>query len=50
MQRIIKQIDRIKDYEGREIRGKEELKKESHNHFKKLLIANATNPNHEVFT
>lgn len=43
MQRVINQVDNIKVDEDREIRGQKDLKKEAHNHFKKLLTTNSTN-------
>lgn len=47
--RIINQIDTIKCEGGKDIKGQDAVKKEAHNHFKNLLIADPINPYFESF-
>jgi len=48
IRRARNQIDQIK-FDGQEIKGLEELKIETHNHFKELLIANEQQVDNEYF-
>lgn len=49
IKRIKNHIDRIKDSEGKEVRGQEEIKKEAFRYYKNLLSSSAANSEYEEF-
>lgn len=49
IRRIPNQINSIKDNEGKEVIGQEEIKKEACSYYKNLLIATVTNSDYEYF-
>lgn len=49
IRRIQNKIDNIKDNEGKEVRGQEEVNKEAFRYYKKLLSFSSTNSEYEEF-